>query len=383
VTKSATAPFAAVPETPSSPAEVAAQAAPDMMQAGAAGSAPSVRAAAGSDTTTPETAGIAPTETVDGTLNKDGSREVAAGNDTGAVEGTEAPMQVALGPSWFDGLSSARTPLEDPLVRAAPDITLPPRPRPKNLQLAALPMPRADAWIRNAVAMPDVPRDVMIAIIVDDMGIDQKRSKGIIGLPAPLTLSYIPYGYHLRELIAASRAAGHEVMLHMPMEPLDNNVDPGPNALRTTASVEENRSRLLWALSRVEGIVGLNNHMGSKFTTWRDGMAMVIREVQERGMLFVDSFTNNESVGYLLARERRLPSAARDVFIDHDISRDAIEKSLRELERVARRRGYAVGIAHPHDLTREALRRWMREAETRGVDFVPISQIVRRRMKTG
>lgn len=263
------------------------------------------------------------------------------------------------------------------------DLPLPPHPPAKNLQLAALPMPRADAWIRNAIAVPDKPRDAMIAVIVDDMGIDQKRSRAVIDLPAPLTLSFIPYGYNLRKLVAASRAAGHEIMLHQPMEPLDSEADPGPNALRTTVSLEENRRRLLWSFTRLDGIVGLNNHMGSRFTTWKEGMEMVLEEVQDRGLLFVDSFTNNESVGFRLAIDHKLPSASRDVFIDHDITQEAIGKSLQELEKVARRKGYAVGIAHPHDLTREALEAWMIDAMARGFDFVPISHIVRRRMKSG
>jgi polysaccharide deacetylase 2 family uncharacterized protein YibQ len=215
------------------------------------------------------------------------------------------------------------------------------------------------------------------------MGIDQKRSKLAIELPAPLTLSFIPYGYHLKELVAAARAAGHEVMLHLPMEPMDPEADPGPHALRTTVSLEENRRRLEWALSRFDGFVGLNNHMGSKFTSWKAGMELVMQEVQAKGLLFVDSFTSNESVGYALARQHKLPCASRDVFIDHDISRPAIEHSLKELERIARKRGYAVGIAHPHDLSREILKTWIKEAKSRGVDFVPISYIAQRGMKTG
>jgi polysaccharide deacetylase 2 family uncharacterized protein YibQ len=164
---------------------------------------------------------------------------------------------------------------------------------------------------------------------------------------------------------------------------MDAEADPGPNALRTTVSLEENRRRLLWSFSRISGIVGLNNHMGSRFTAWSEGMQMVMEEARDRGLLFVDSFTNNQSVGYRLAREFKLPSASRDVFIDHDIGRDAIDNSLREIEKIARKRGYAIGIAHPHDLTREALEIWIPDARSRGFDFVPISHIVRRTMKSG
>jgi len=318
----------------------------------------------------------------------EGARSVAEAARAEAVP----RAHVALGPLLLK-TEPAGPPQEAPAPGATPepsgnagnvdDVTLPPHPLAKNLQLAALPMLHTDTWIRNAVAVPDKPRDAMIAMIIDDMGIDQKRSKAVIGLPAPLTLSFIPYGFHLHELVAAARAAGHEIMLHQPMEPLDSEADPGPNALRTTVSIEENRRRLLWSFSRVEGIVGLNNHMGSRFTTWKEGMEMVMEEVNARGLLFVDSITNNESVAYTVARQHKLPSAHRDVFIDHDISREAIGNRLSEIEHIARRRGYAVAIAHPHDITREALARWIVDARARGFDFVPISYIVRRSMKSG
>lgn len=297
--------------------------------------------------------------------------------------------RAAVDPLAVEAEVLVRAPLPDAAgangVAGAPDraVALPPRPARKNLQLAALPMPRTAAWIRNAVTLPERPRDAMIAIIIDDMGIDQKRSKAIIGLSAPLTLSFIPYGYNLDRLTDAARVAGHEIMLHLPMEPLDPEANPGPKALMTTVSVEENRQRLLWALSRMDGVVGLNNHMGSKFTTWRPGMEMVMEEVAARGMLFVDSFTHNESVGFMLAQRNKLPSTARDVFIDHDIDTPAIERRLRELETIARRRGHAIGIAHPHDLTREALEWWIVDAQARGFDFVPVSHIIRRGMKSG
>jgi polysaccharide deacetylase 2 family uncharacterized protein YibQ len=330
-------------------------------------------------------AAAAPAPVIELPMEAETARQIEPPGTVGGVPLPDGPAgsdgQLALGPAGVNGMALPGAHGEAP----APDVsaTLPPHPVAKDLTLAMLPMPGDAAWIRNAVKLPPAPRDVVIAVIIDDMGIDQKRSKLAIELPAPLTLSFIPYGYHLKELVAAARAAGHEVMLHLPMEPMDPEADPGPHALRTTVSLEENRRRLEWALSRFDGFVGLNNHMGSKFTSWKAGMELVMQEVQAKGLLFVDSFTSNESVGYALARQHKLPCASRDVFIDHDISRPAIEHSLKELERIARKRGYAVGIAHPHDLSREILKTWIKEAKSRGVDFVPISYIAQRGMKTG
>ncbi len=250
-------------------------------------------------------------------------------------------------------------------------------------QLASLPGPRDATWLRHAVRTPREPGKAMIAIVIDDLGIDQKRTRRAIEMPGPMTMAFIPYGYNLPRLTKIARTGGHEILLHLPMEPLRESVDPGPHAMLTTLSAGELRKRLLWNLARMEGYVGVNNHMGSRFTAWRPGMRLVMREIRERGLLFLDSWTNKRSYGIKLARENGVPSAVRDVFIDHDIDAAMIGKRLRQLESIARRRGFAIGIGHPYDLTTKLLPVWMAEAKARGIQFVPISTIVQRRMTAG
>lgn len=250
-------------------------------------------------------------------------------------------------------------------------------------QLAALPGPRDATWLRHAVKTPREPGKAMIAIVIDDLGIDLKRTRRAIAMPGPMTMSFIPYGYKLAQLTKTARAGGHEILLHLPMEPLRRSVDPGPHALLTTLSAEDLRQRLAWNLARMEGYVGINNHMGSRFTAWRPGMRIVMREIRERGLLFLDSWTNKNSYGVKMARANGVPSAVRDVFIDHDIDAASIGKRLRQLESIARRRGFAIGIGHPYDLTTNLLPAWMAGAKARGIQFVPISAIVKRRMSAG
>jgi len=250
-------------------------------------------------------------------------------------------------------------------------------------RIAALPVPGGGQWLKNAVAMPQPTGRPMIAIVIDDVGINQARTRRTIDLPAPLTLSFIPYGYNLKALVASARKAGHEILVHIPMEPLDLKWNPGPNALLTNHDNAEILRRLRWGLDQFDGYVGVSNHMGSKFTAWRPGMTTVLREIRSRGLLFLDSWTSNRSLGLAMSQEINIPSVARDIFIDHDISRSEIQDSLGKLERIARRRGFAIGIGHPHDLTTSILAKWIDQVRLRGVDLVPISSIVRRRRSAG
>ncbi len=231
-------------------------------------------------------------------------------------------------------------------------------------------------WQRYALNVDVAPGRPMIALVIDDMGLDRRRSREIVALPAPLTVSFLSYARELPEQTAAARAAGHELMLHMPMEPFNPDADPGPGALLNELSGAEVTERLTSAMAGFAGYVGVNNHMGSRFTEYETGMRAVMSVLRARGMLFIDSRTSGKSVAYDLARDFDVPAITRDVFLDHVPTREAVLDSLRELEEVATKKGFAVAIGHPRDATIEVLREWIPQAKARGFVLVPVSTLV-------
>ncbi|MCA0200554.1 MAG: divergent polysaccharide deacetylase family protein, partial [Proteobacteria bacterium] len=150
-----------------------------------------------------------------------------------------------------------------------------------------------------AFAVPaTAPRDrPAIAIVIDDMGVDRARSLRMIELKGPMTLSLMTYADNLPDLAARARRAGHEVMAHLPMEPLDPNENPGKGALRVSMDEAAIRTTLAADLDPWSGYVGINNHMGSKFTTDRTRMNVVMAELKARGLLWLDSKTIQGSAG--------------------------------------------------------------------------------------
>jgi polysaccharide deacetylase 2 family uncharacterized protein YibQ len=238
------------------------------------------------------------------------------------------------------------------------------------------PAPVPPAWIRNAVITLVPPGRVPIAIVIDDMGVDRVRSERAVALPAPLTLAFLPYARAFEAQIAAAHARGHEILVHMPMQPIGAE-DPGPDALTVALGAAEIRRRLGAVLDRAGPAVGINNHMGSRFTVERDAMRPVLEELRARGLLFLDSRTAGATVGPTLARSMDVPYAGRDVFLDNDPSLAAVQARLAELEATARRQGHGIAIGHPHDGTLAALSAWLPAAATRGFALVPVSAIVR------
>ncbi|HYD07085.1 MAG TPA: divergent polysaccharide deacetylase family protein, partial [Reyranella sp.] len=234
------------------------------------------------------------------------------------------------------------------------------------------------AWRRNAVPFHDLSSKPLIAIVIDDVGIDRPHSRRAWELPGPLTMAFLPYARDLREQTKAARGRGHELMLHLPMEPA-GRADPGPNALLVSLSPDEVRHRVNAALDSFDGYVGVNNHMGSRFTANRPGMETALRQLKARGLLFLDSRTTPQTVGDQIAHELGVPSVARNVFLDDEMSVAAVRQKLAETEAVARRQGFAVAIGHPHEATIQALSEWLPGIAGKGFALAPLSAVLRKR----
>lgn len=217
-----------------------------------------------------------------------------------------------------------------------------------------------------------------IALVIDDLGNNRPRSDRAAQLPGTVTLAFLPYAPRVQEQAKAALRAGHEILVHMPMEPAEANLDPGPNALERRLTDREFQRRLRRNLSAFEGYRGINNHMGSALTRDPGAMAKVFAELARRDLYFFDSRTTAETVAPDAALRAGVPLIARDVFIDNALDRGRIDAQLEKLEAIARKTGQAVAIGHPHDATLTALETWMPEAAARGVRFVPLSALVAR-----
>lgn len=233
------------------------------------------------------------------------------------------------------------------------------------------------AWLAYAAPFAPQGSRAMVAIVIDDLGLDPAFAERAIRLPAAVTLSWFPYGHDLARLTEAARAQGHELLVHMPMEPFAGDQDPGPDALLTSLSAQEVRARLARNLSHFSGFVGINNHMGSRFTSDASAMMPVVDELSARGLLFLDSRTTGSSIAADLTRLAQVPTAVRDVYLDHDPDRAAIRARLGETEAIAHRRGAAVAIGHPKPGTFAELEPWLAALSGRGLVLAPLSAIVR------
>jgi uncharacterized protein len=178
-----------------------------------------------------------------------------------------------------------------------------------------------------------------------------------------MTFAVLPHFLKSEDLALEFHDAGHEIMLHQPMEPRNPEVDPGPGALYVGDGPDKILEVMDRNLAAIPYVTGVNNHMGSKFTTRQKEMHETLQIVKERGLFFVDSLTASDSKGYKTARRLHLPAACRNVFLDNQPEVGAVLRQLQRLARVSLTYGNAIGIGHPFPETAQAIGAFLKDFE--------------------
>lgn len=253
----------------------------------------------------------------------------------------------------------------------------------ENSAFGSLPRIAADGrepWQVYARPVAELSSRPRIALVITGAGLRKSTTEAAITtLPPEITLAFSPYGDNLPARTAEARAAGHELMLLVPMEPDDYpRNDPGPHTLLAQGEDLENLQRLRWALGRFSGYVGIVNDMGSRFTASEPAMTLVLREAKMRGLLFMDARSSAYTVGATVARNLRVPRAVNNRYIDNEQTEDAIRARLAELETVATSYGAAAGIGRLYPVTIKVVEEWAEGLAARGFDLVPVTAIANR-----
>ncbi len=223
-----------------------------------------------------------------------------------------------------------------------------------------------------------VPR---IALVIDDLGNELAPAQRIAAWPRPVAGAVLPGLRWSADSARALTRGGHEVLLHLPMEPEgypNPRVRPGPGLILRSQSDAQIADTISSDLETVPGAVGVNNHMGSAATADPRVMRAVVKLLSERGLFLLDSRTTDATVAERTAAEASVPTVARRVFLDDVATADAVRAQLVQLLRRARQDGSAVAIGHPYGVTLSVLETELPELERReGVRLVKVSELAK------
>lgn len=216
-----------------------------------------------------------------------------------------------------------------------------------------------------------------IAIVIDDMGYDKALGQMAIDLPGALSFSFLPYAPFTSELAENAFSHGKEVLAHIPMQSFEPK-KLGKNGLTWAMERNELTQKLINQIAKVPHAIGVNNHMGSLLTQDSESMQWVVAVLQESSaeeeLFFLDSRTTKHTVAEAVAFESGLATARRDVFFDHTDDRQAIREQFQSLVRLAKEKGFAIGIGHPKSNTLKVLMEVLSQLDDYGVVIVPLSK---------
>ena len=216
-----------------------------------------------------------------------------------------------------------------------------------------------------------------LAIIMDDLGRSLGVAQQLIELDLSVTFSILPGEPLATEVALLASRSGQEVMIHVPMEPQSYpETNPGPDALLLGQSEKEIRQRIASMIKAVPYASGANNHMGSRYTEYSDGMHTVLAIMREHGLFFVDSRTTAQSIVKREAERVGVPTTVRDVFLDNVADVEAIKIEITRLIKRAKQNGTAVGICHPYPETIAALRLAREQLQDASIELVFASRLV-------
>jgi uncharacterized protein len=214
-----------------------------------------------------------------------------------------------------------------------------------------------------------------IVIIIDDVGFDNQHIERAMAIDPNLNFAVLPNSTRGTEVAERLNARGFEILCHLPMEPESSAISPGRNAVLTSMSDREIADATRENIAAVPHARGVNNHMGSLATKDRRVMMDVMRALPA-GMYFIDSRTVGHSIAEDVARQMKVKTAGRQVFLDDVQTEFSVRKQLAALSAAAKSKGVAIGIGHPHDVTLRVLAQEVPQLRARGFRFVRASEVV-------
>jgi len=235
-----------------------------------------------------------------------------------------------------------------------------------------------DAARSQPVASEAADGRARLAVVIDDLGDSLESARAVLAIEPAVTVAVIPFRAVSAAVAAEAVLRGREVILHLPLEP-DRGEEMGdaPGFLRTGTPAARLERQLDADLHAVPYIVGVNGHMGSRFTSDAAAMWDLLSALRERGLFYLDSRTSESSVARETAAVLGVPFVARTVFLDHDPDPRTVRRAISEMEEVTHRMREVVAIGHPHRSTIAALAAWLPGAAERGIAVVPVSALVR------
>ncbi len=202
----------------------------------------------------------------------------------------------------------------------------------------------------------DETEKIKLTIIIDDIGNSFEKAQQIWAINRNITLSILPFLKYSQKISIYAKKHHLPVMLHFPMEPL-NYKNKLENFFLLANMDDKKFFKVMNAvLNSIPYYQGINNHMGSKFTSDKSSLEKFFDIIKFKKVFFIDSRTTPFSKAAKISLENGILTGVRDVFLDNKLDVNYILHQLEKLYKIAQRKRYAIAIGHHNKEKIEALK---------------------------
>ena len=216
-----------------------------------------------------------------------------------------------------------------------------------------------------------------IAIIIDDCGADMTAVRTLLNTGLPFSYAILPNKEYSSDVLEMVKSKGRVPLLHLPMEPLSRSaMSEGSRTVMTSSSASAQQALVRKHLDSLPGVVGVNNHQGSKATADKATMKAVLQVLKKEKLFFVDSRTNSASVARDMAKQMGVATARNDIFLDNSSNVEDIRKQIYKAFAMAEKNGSAIAICHARPNTAKCWKTYAEEFKKTGITFVPVNKLL-------
>ena len=216
-----------------------------------------------------------------------------------------------------------------------------------------------------------------VAVIVDDCGADMTTVRALLNTGLPFSYAILPDKEFSSDVLEMVKSRGKMPMLHLPMEPLSRSaMSEGNRTIMTNTSAATQQALVRKHLQSLPGVIGVNNHQGSKATADKATMQAVLQVLKKENIFFVDSRTNSASIARDMAKQMGVATARNDIFLDNSSNVEDIRKQIYKAFAMAEKNGSAIAICHARKNTAKCWQMYAEDFKKSGITFVPVNKLL-------
>lgn len=193
---------------------------------------------------------------------------------------------------------------------------------------------------------PNAKNSAQLIFVFDDAGQNIEQLKTFLDLPFPITVAVLPQLPNSKKAAHLIRQSNNEVILHQPMQAINQNVNPGNGAITPNMNEDEIISTLFNNIYELSPISGINNHEGSQITADIQKVETILKFAQQENLYFLDSRTNVQTKIPFVAKSLGFSYFERNIFLDNKKTSENVILELKKGIELANKNGSVIMIGH-------------------------------------